>query len=129
MIIGNAGILRIILFVMGVAMLVITVSSLAKRKINESFSLVWGIISVALIVMGIIISPVEWNDYISTGGLFLILVIMFSIVYAAYFTSIRISQLTRENTELAIQVSLLNQENQRILHRLKDMTGLDIRDI
>ena len=129
MIIGNAGILRIILFVMGVALLVITVSSLAKRKINESFSLVWGIISVALIVMGIIISPVEWNDYISTGGLFLILVIMFSIVYAAYFTSIRISQLTRENTELAIQVSLLNQENQRILHRLKDMTGLDIRDI
>ena len=129
MIIGNAGILRIILFVMGVALLVITVSSLAKRKINESFSLVWGIISVALIVMGIIISPVEWNDYISTGGLFLILVIMFSIVYAAYFTSIRISQLTRENTELAIQVSLLNQENQRILNRLKDMTGLDIRDI
>ena len=129
MIIGNAGILRIILFVMGVALLVITVSSLAKRKINESFSLVWGIISVALIVMGIIISPVEWNDYISTGGLFLILVIMFSILYAAYFTSIRISQLTRENTELAIQVSLLNQENQRILHRLKDMTGLDIRDI
>ncbi len=129
MIIGNAGILRIILFVMGVAMLVITVSSLAKRKINESFSLVWGIISVALIVMGIIISPVEWNDYISTGGLFLILVIMFSIVYAAYFTSIRISQLTRENTELAIQVSLLNQENQRILNRLKEMTGLEIRDI
>ena len=114
---------------MGVAMLVITVSSLAKRKINESFSLVWGIISVALIVMGIIISPVEWNDYISTGGLFLILVIMFSIVYAAYFTSIRISQLTRENTELAIQVSLLNQENQRILNRLKEMTGLEIRDI
>ena len=129
MIIGNAGILRIILFVMGVAMLVITVSSLAKRKINESFSLVWGIISVALIVMGIIISPVEWNEYISTGGLFLILVIMFSLVYAAYFTSIRISQLTRENTELAIQVSLLNQENQRILNRLKEMTGLEIRDI
>ena len=129
MIIGNAGILRIILFVMGVAMLVITVSSLAKRKINESFSLVWGIISVALIVMGIIISPVEWNEYISTGGLFLILVIMFSIVYAAYFTSIRISQLTRENTELAIQVSLLNQENQRILNRLKEITGLEIRDI
>ena len=129
MIIGNAGILRIILFVMGVALLVITVSSLAKRKINESFSLVWGIISVALIVMGIIISPVEWNEYISTGGLFLILVIMFSIVYAAYFTSIRISQLTRENTELAIQVSLLNQENQRILNRLKEITGLEIRDI
>jgi hypothetical protein len=129
MIIGNAGILRIILFVMGVALLGITVGSLAKRKLNESFSLVWGIISVALIVMGIIISPVEWNEYISTGGLFLILVIMFSIVYAAYFTSIRISQLTRENTELAIQVSLLNQENQRILNRLKEMTGLEIRDI
>lgn len=124
---GN--ILRIILFALGLFMLFVTIASLAKRKMNESFCLVWGIVSVASILAGCLLRPSGWTNFLSGIGLALILVIVFSALYCVYFVSLRISELTRKNQELAIQVSLLNQENEKIMKRLTEMTGLDKRDI
>lgn len=124
---GN--ILRVILFATGVVMLFITVSSLAKRKMNESFCLAWGIVSVAIVLSGCLLRPSGWTRYMSPTGLVLVLVILFSILYAVYFVSLKISELTRKNQELAIQVSLLNAENEKMLEKLSQITGEDKRDI
>lgn len=113
-------VLKVIFFVTGVFMLSITVSSLAKRKMNESFCLAWGIISVAIIVSGVVLNPTQWNHYVSGTGLALILIIFFSVLYAAYFVSLKISELSREKQELAIQVSLLKEENRQIMELLQE---------
>ena len=59
-------ILKTVILVMGIIMFVITVSSLAKRRMNESFCLAWGIISVAIIVAGCMLHPSQigevWQD-------------------------------------------------------------------
>ena len=68
-------------------------------------------------------------EYISVAGLILLLIIFYGVLYAAYFVSLWISELSRKNQELAIQVSLLNQENERILRNLSELTGKDIRDL
>lgn len=125
---GTAAILKLIFIVVGIIMLFITVSSLAKRRMNESFCLVWGIISVAILVAGCLLHPSEWNKYISPLGLVLILIIFFCCLYAAYFVSLKISELSREKQELAIHVALLNQENQRIMKRLEELSGKKIGD-
>ena len=52
-------ILKTVFLVMGIIMLVITVLSLAKRSMNESFCLAWGIISVSIIVAGCMLHPKE----------------------------------------------------------------------
>ena len=122
-------VLRLIFVLTGVFMLWITVSSLARRKMNESFVLVWGVVSIVIILAGILLRPSGWVNYISYTGLVLVLLIFFCVTYAAYYFSLRISELTRKNQELAIQVSLLNQENERILKRLSEMTGLEERDL
>ena len=122
-------ILKTVILVMGIIMFVITVSSLAKRRMHESFCLAWGIISVAIIVAGCMLHPSQIGEYISNLGLILILIIFFSVVYAAYFVSLKISELEREKQELAINVSLLNEENRRMLECLSELTGRDIRDI
>lgn len=127
--ISPGDLLRIILIVLGVVMLAVTIGSLAKRKMNESFCLAWGVISVAVVLAGILLRPSGWRAYISGVGLALILVIIISALYAVYFVSLKISELSRKNQELAIQVSLLNQENERILHELTTLTGKDIRDL
>lgn len=129
MMISPGDLLRIILIVLGVVMLAVTIGSLAKRKMNESFCLAWGVISVAVVLAGILLRPSGWRAYISGVGLALILVIIISALYAVYFVSLKISELSRKNQELAIQVSLLNQENERILHELTTLTGKDIRDL
>lgn len=122
-------ILKVTILIMGVVMVTITIGSLAKRKMNESFCLVWGIISVAMLLAGCLIHPHDIEKYISIAGLILILVIFFCVIYAAYFVSLKISELEREKQELAIHVSLLNQENVKILKRLSELTGEDIREL
>ncbi|MBO7334560.1 MAG: DUF2304 family protein [Lachnospiraceae bacterium] len=106
--------IRLILVITGIVMLFITIGSLAKRKMVESFCLAWGVVSIALILAGILARPTHWSDYISTAGLVLLFIIFYGVLYAAYFVSLKISELTRKNQELAIQVSLLNSESENV---------------
>ena len=122
-------ILRLIVVLTGVSLLGVTVLSLAKRVMNESFCLAWEVVSAAIIVAGFALNPSECSNYISKIGMFLICLIFFTFIYAAYFTSIKISELMRKNQELAIQISLLNSENDRIMKRLSDLLDIDERDI
>lgn len=103
-------------------MQVVTINSLANRKMTESFCLAWGLIAMILVLAGFLLRPTEWNRYISPMGLMLVVMVGFCVVYVAYFMSIKVSELARRNQELAIQVSLLSQENQRIMEQLEQMT-------
>lgn len=127
--ISAGDLLRIILIITGVYMMAITIISLSKRKMNESFCLAWGVLSTAVILAGVLLRPSEWIYYISELGMALVLIMLFAFLYAAYFVSLKVSELNRKNQELAIQVSLLNQENERILKNLSELTGKDIRDL
>lgn len=116
-------ILRIIMIVAGFALLGLSLSSLAKRRMTEPFCLTWGLISVLIILAGILLRPAEWNKYISPTGMLLVLLLGFCLVYGAYFISARVSELMRKNQELAIQVSLLTQENEEIWKQLEKLSG------
>ena len=117
--VGN--ILRIIIIITGVVLLGITVSSLAKRRMTEPFCLTWGLISIIIILAGILLRPVILNRYISTTGMALVLLLGFCAIYGAYFMSARVSELMRRDLELAMQVSLLNQEKKMIKKRLEEL--------
>lgn len=103
--------LRIILVLAGIVLFCVTISSLAQRKMTESFCLAWGFVSIILILFGILIRPYKLNQLISGPGLTLIVIIGFFVIYGAMFFSIKVSELTRKNQELAIQVTLLNEES------------------
>ena len=115
--------LRVIICCGGVILLGITMSSLAKRRMTESFCLAWGIISVALILAGILLRPTMWNRYISITGMFLVLLLGFAVIYIAFFLSTRVSELMRKNQELAMQVSLLNWEKNELWKKVEELSG------
>lgn len=125
----SGNILQVIVIVTGVFLLGVTIHSLALRRMTESFSLAWGLISLILVLAGFLLRPSEWGRYISTVGMVLVVLIGFCVIYVAYFMSAKVSELSRRNQELAIQVSLLNQENERILERLEQLTGVDEREL
>lgn len=116
---GN--VLQIIIISTGILLQVVTINSLAHRKMTESFCLAWGLIGFILVLAGFFLRPTEWIHYISPMGLVFVVMIGFCVVYVAYFMSIKVSELSRRNQELAIQVSLLNQENQHILEQLEQL--------
>lgn len=119
--------LRIFMIIVGLVILAATVVSLSRRHMTESFCIAWGAISVMVICAGIILRPSGWSKYISWGGMLLILLGATVLLVGAFFFSVRISRLTRQVRELAIQVSLLNQENAMILRELYgDSTESDV---
>lgn len=121
MVVGE--ILRGVIIIVGILLFWLTVLSLAKRKMTETFCLIWGGVSVVVILAGILLRPVLLQKYISTTGMVLVSLVAFCFICGAYFLSTMISELTRKNQELAIQVSLLKRENEKILGIIEKWEG------
>ena len=110
--------LRILTIVVGLAILIMTTLSLAMKHMTESFCIFWGFVSLLFIVSGILLRPIGWNKYISMTALVIIFLGVFCVLAGGLYLSVRISRVIRQATELAIQVSLLNQENEILLKEL-----------
>lgn len=110
--------LRIMLIAVGVVILGVTTVSLAKKHMTESFCLFWGLTSVLFIAAGILLQPMGWNRIMSWSALIIIFFGILCILIAGFYFSVRISRLMRQVTELAIQISLLNQENEMLLRQV-----------
>lgn len=117
-------ILRIVMASGGVIILMETVMSLSMRRLKEQFCLFWGVISVLLILAGIFLRPMVWSRYVSQTGTIIIIVAAVCVVCCLFYFSICISMLSRKTQELAMQVSLLNQENERIFMELDRLQEL-----
>lgn len=115
-------VLQIIMVMAGAFLLAVTIISLARRKMTEPFCLTWGFISIIIILAGFLLRPAGWNRYVSYTGLILLILIGFCLVYGAYFMSSKISELMRKNNELAIQVSLLKQQQKEMEKNLKELS-------
>ena len=113
--------LTIFLIMMGICLLVMAILSLAKRKMTELFCLAWAIASVLLVICGILIEPSELERYVSLRILILIFLITVGVVWTLWFISTQLSILMRKNQELAMQISLLNQDSERMLKKLEEL--------
>lgn len=114
--------LRVGMIFTGAALLCATLSSLAKRRMTDSFVLNWGLISMIFVVAGVFLHPVELERYISGMGMLLVAAVGFCMVFGAYFMSERISELMRRNLELTMQMALLQQEVKTLETRVSDHT-------
>ena len=114
--------LRIIMIATGIFLWVITLMSLAKRRMTDTFSLIWGMVSIIIILAGILLRPAGWNSIISKTALILILLVGFCVIYCIYFICRQISDLMRRNHELAMQLAILKKQNDEIMEQLKQLT-------
>lgn len=110
--------LRVFMIVLGCYLLVITLLSLAKRKMTEQFCLVWSVLSVLMVILGIVIKPSQIERYMRGEILALVLIVVLSVVWGLWFISTQVSILMRKNQELAMQTSLLNQDSENMLRQI-----------
>ena len=103
----------------GAVLLVIVLLSLAKRRMTEPFCLAWGLFAMLLLLAGCLLHPTELDKYISVTGMMLILFLIYSVLVSAYALSRALSVLIRKNRELAVQVSILNAETERLSRELE----------
>lgn len=103
-------IIQVFLITVGVLSLIVDVALLAKRKLSEPISVTWGFAAIIFVIAGIVLRPDLWMSYISTPALIMIFVLIVLAVIAVFLGSTRMSELIRKNTEMAMNISLLNQE-------------------
>lgn len=118
---ASGDLLTIFLIVLGICLFVMAILSLAKRKMTEPFCLAWACVSVLFVICGILIEPSELERYISLRVLILILLITIGVGWILWFISTQISILRRRNQEIAMQISLLNQDSERMMKKLEDL--------
>lgn len=114
-------VLRLFVIVAGANMFLKAILSLAKRKMTEPFCLAWAVLSALMILSGILLNPSQLDGYISTRGLILIIIIVSGILWGLWFISTQVSILKRRNQELAMQISLLNNDCEKILRELEKL--------
>lgn len=118
---ASGDLLTVFLVVMGICLFVMAILSLAKRKMTEPFCLAWVCVAVLIVICGILIEPSELDRYISLRVLILILFITIGVGWILWFISTQLSILRRRNQEIAMQISLLNQDSERMMKKLEDL--------
>ena len=118
-----ADMLRVFVVVAGILLLLMDFVSYANRKMTESMGLGWVFFAFIMILSGVL--PIwQIHGTVEESSCFVPASILgFFVILGMFFLSQAVSQLIRKNQELAMQVSLLNQENERILRELGELTG------
>lgn len=112
----------IVLIVLGVALLVLDFLEYAKQKLTEGFGLIWGLLGVLLLAAGIVLVVAEQVTLVVWAVALLLVMVLAGFLFGV---SRVVSVLMMKNQELAMQVSLLNQENESILQEFNALKERD----
>jgi hypothetical protein len=106
-------VIRIVIAVLGASICVFDFIAYSRQRLTEKYAFLWALAGGVMILA-------NWK--ILFGLLLLVLLFML------YTMSRSISDLTRKNQELAMQVSLLNNENEQMLSAMHHLLGKKDRE-
>ena len=115
-----ANILCIITIIEGIVLLIVDFLSFVYQKITIGIGLCWGAFAIVFVLLGAVPGLSDWTRIIPGEAVPAFILISLSILICFFYLSCAVSQLLRKNQELAMHVSLLNQENEIILEKLKE---------
>lgn len=105
----------IVMIALGAVLMVLDFLAYAKKKLTDGFGLIWLLLAVLLAGAGI-------ASLVAKQAVFMVLLVLMVVLILFLFgLSQVVSVLVMKNRELAMQVSLLNQENEGILQELEQM--------
>ena len=126
---STAAIVKACVILMGIGIMIVTFVLHAKKKLTVNLAVTWELLGIAAILSGAVPRFSGWISRIGLGSLVVLLITALLVLWGVYQMTIQISSLLMKNQELAILVSLLNQENERILRELEKLTGKNAREL
>ena len=109
--------------VAGCLFLILNFVTYVKKNLTEKFTWMWTIFCIVMILSGIVPGLNSWSFKFNSWGYMALCIILVLIVQFIFIITKEIANLKKRNKELAMHVSLLNQENERILAELEKLTG------
>jgi Ca2+/Na+ antiporter len=99
--------------IIGIGICVFDFITYSRQKLTEKYAFLWAVVGAVMILSGAVSVLSGWKI------LFGLLLLVF--LFMLYTMSRSISDLTRKNQELAMQVSLLNNENEQMLTAMRHL--------
>lgn len=118
---STAVLMKIGLIIVGVMIMIMSFVFHAKRKLTVNLAVVWEFLGVALILIGAVPVFSSWCHLLARGTVIAMFVVGALALWGSYILCILISNLSMKNQELAMQVSLLNQENELMLKEIEKL--------
>ena len=113
--------IRIGLIVVGVMLFVFGFWTHSIKKLAVNYAVIWGLLGIVMILVGAIPVLSEWTAMMAPGTGLAFFCVGALILFTEVQESLVISQLNLKNRELAMQVSLLNQESERMMLELEEL--------
>jgi predicted PurR-regulated permease PerM len=88
----------------------------------EKMAFLWGVFGFALILAGVVPGLSGWARVLSPRTCVALIMLLIVLLWLLYAMSITISDLSAKTQELAMQVSLLNNENEQLIKQMKNLT-------
>lgn len=118
---STAVIMKTGLIIVGVMIMIMSFVFHAKRKLTVNLAVVWEFLGFALILIGAVPVFSSWCHLLARGTVIAMFVVGVLALWGSYILCILISNLSMKNQELAMQVSLLNQENELMLKEIEKL--------
>lgn len=112
---------RLIVVVAGICLLLLTFLMYSIRCLTDRIALGWALFSVIIIMAGAIPAWSGWSRALAISSYPMVFAMAGLVVLIIFHHSVYLSQLIMKNQELAMHVSLLNQENEEKLKKLFEM--------
>ena len=111
-------VIRVLLIILSISMVGFDFYHYAKKNLTDGTTICWVIFSLALLVAGI--HPFIWSykGMIDDHIYVLMAVISIFLISGTFAITVMVSRLRMRNQELAILVSLLEQENEIIIEHI-----------
>lgn len=114
-------IIRIGLIAVGIILIVFGFWTHSIKKLAVNYAVIWGLLGIVMILVGAIPVLSEWTAMMAPGTGLAFFCEGALILFTEVQESLVISQLNLKNRELAMQVSLLNQESERMMLELEEL--------
>lgn len=110
----------------GVILLICTFRKFVARKLTEELAICWSALAILFIVTGCCRKCFCWSKEMHLMNATIILCVLYLLLFVIFYTNVLLTGLIRKNQELAIMVSLLNQENESMIRQMKEFDQLTI---
>lgn len=119
---NTAAFIKTGLIITGIVIMALIFFLHAVRKLTVNLAVVWEFLGLTAILTGAVPAFSGWCYLLARGTAVAMFTIGVLVLWGGYQLCILISSLSMKNQELAMQVSLLNQENEKILRELEKIT-------
>lgn len=120
----NSEVIRIVIIIAGILLMSVSFLMHSYKKITVNFTVMWELLGIMMVLIGAVPVFSQWTKQLASGTGFAFFCVGAIFLFEEFRSSVMLSQLFLKTQEMAMHISMLNQENERIMRDLEKLECL-----